>query len=259
MKAADDENNPGHERNCANCNYFFPYLLHGPSEYGICLNDPAFEPYIDELLESENYDSCKGLIEEKKYDGNEHSCEDFEMIEIIGTDSSVDEPSDIDPEDEKNLSEVISFFLKNRSVEEYREMLSTGNNEKRLKAFESLSALVSMDNDKASKLLIGAFKEIPPPVSLEDVHFKLEVFRFVNRPDYQKDLIPVLFRDLYETKSTNQTRQWISEIFRYLSIYNHEAKVTENLEKMLREKQFSYRIKNKIKGILDEDFSHRTL
>ena len=112
MKAADDENNPGHERNCANCNYFFPYLLHGPSEYGICLNDPAFEPYIDELLESENYDSCKGLIEEKKYDGNEHSCEDFEMIEIIGTDSSVDEPSDIDPEDEKNLSEVISFFLK---------------------------------------------------------------------------------------------------------------------------------------------------
>lgn len=254
MKTADDENNFGFERNCANCNYFFPYLLHGPSEYGICLNDPEFEPYIDELLENENYDSCKGLIEEKKYDGNEHSCEDFEMIEIIGTDSSMDESSGMDPNDERNLTEVVNLFLKNRSVEEYREILSSGDSEKRLKAFETLSTLVSWNNDKASKLLIEAFKEIPPPVSLEEVHFKLEAFRFVDRKDYLKDLIPVLFRDLYETKSTNQTRQWISEIFRYLGIYRHEVKVTENLEKMLTEKQFSYRIKKKIKGILDEDF-----
>jgi hypothetical protein len=254
MKAADDENNLGFERNCANCNYFFPYLLQGPSEYGICLNDPEFEPYIDELLENENYDSCHGLIEEKKYDGNEHSCEDFEMIENIGTDSSTDEPSGIDPEDAKNLYKVVSFFLKNRSVAEYRKILTSGDNEKRLKAFKTLSSMVSWNNDKASKLLIDAFKELPPPVSLEEVHFKLEVFRCVTSKDYLKDLIPVLFRDLYETESTNRTRQWISEIFHYLSIHKHEVNVTENLEKMLTEKQFSYRIKRKIKGILDEDY-----
>jgi hypothetical protein len=254
MKTADDENNLGFERNCSNCNYFFPYLLHGPSEYVICLNDTEFEPYIEELHENENYDSCKGLIEERKYDGNEHSCEDFEMVEIIGTDSLMDESSGIDPNDEKNLTEVVNFFLENRSVEEYREILSTGDNEKRLKAFKTLSALVSMSNAKASRLLIESFKEIPPPVTLEDVHFKLEVFRIVNRNDYLRDLIPVLFRDLYKTESTNQTRQWISEIFRYLSLHKNEAKVTENLEKMLTEKQFSYRIKKKIKGILDEDF-----
>jgi hypothetical protein len=254
MTSLDNESGGYLERTCANCNYFFPYLLHGPSEYGICLNEAEFKPYIKELVENENYDSCKALIEERKFNGNDHSCEDFEMIEIIGTDSSMDDISGIGPDDEKNIAEVFNIFLKNKSVEEYPEMLSSGNNEERLKAFEALFSLVSMNNDKASKLLIDSFKAMSPPVSLEEVHFKLEVFRFVNRKEYLKDLIPVLFRDLYETKSTNRTRQWISEIFRYLSIHKSEAKVTENLEKMLTEKQFSYRIKNKIKGILDEGY-----
>jgi hypothetical protein len=37
------------------------------------------------------------------------------------------------------MAEVFNIFLKNRSVEEYHEMLSSGDNEKRLKAFETLS------------------------------------------------------------------------------------------------------------------------
>ncbi|MBL7112490.1 MAG: HEAT repeat domain-containing protein [Bacteroidales bacterium] len=253
MKTTDNKINVVLERNCSNCNYFFPFLLHGPSEYGICLNNTEFEPYIEELLENENYDCCKELIEEKKFDGNEHYCKDFEMVEIIETDSSMYELFGIGPNDEQNLTEAVNLSLKNRAVEDYREMLQHSDPENRLKAFETLSALASMNNKEAIKLLIESFKDIPAPVSLEAVHFKLEVFRFVNRDDYVQDLIPVLFRDLYETKSTNQTRQWISEIFRFLSIYKKEEKVTGNLEKMLTEKQFSYRIKKRIKDILEED------
>ena len=250
METADNESNIVLERNCSNCNYFFPYLLHGPSEYGICLNDTVFDPYIEELLENENYDCCKELVETKKFNGNDHSCKDFEMGGIIGTDLSMEELYGIDESDGQILSEVIDIALKKKPVGDLREKLKHPEPGPRLEAFTNLAALVAMKNVEAKKLLIESFKNIPPPVSLEDVHYKLEVFRFVNRNDLAEDLIPVLFRDLYEMKSNNQTRQWISEIFRFLSSYRNEEYVIEGLEKMLTETQFSYRIKNKIKDIL---------
>jgi hypothetical protein len=37
------------ERVCFNCNHFFPASIQGPTEFGICLNDKEFEPFIDEL------------------------------------------------------------------------------------------------------------------------------------------------------------------------------------------------------------------
>ena len=38
------------DRVCFNCNSFFPEET-GWTVEGICLNDSAFEPYLDELLE----------------------------------------------------------------------------------------------------------------------------------------------------------------------------------------------------------------
>ena len=83
MSTSDNEMSWISEKICCNCNYFFPYLLNGPSEYGICLKDDEFEPYIEDLLEDEDYDCCIELIEEKKFDGNRDSCEDFERVEIV--------------------------------------------------------------------------------------------------------------------------------------------------------------------------------
>ena len=57
--------NEAFEPACADCNQFFP-AFDGPTVYGICLNDPAFEPYLEELLENQNYNCCKQLIEQKK-------------------------------------------------------------------------------------------------------------------------------------------------------------------------------------------------
>jgi len=250
----NNESNKVLERNSSNCNYFFPYLLHGPSEYGICLNDTVFDPYIEELLKNENYNCCKELIEEKKFDGNEHYCDDFEMMEIIRTDLSMEELYGTDISDGQILSEIIDVALKNKPVGDLPEKLKHPDPGPRLEAFSNLVALVAMKNVEAKKLLIESFKNIPAPESLEDVHYKLEVFRIVNRNDLAEELIPVLFRDLYQTKSNNQTRQWISEIFRFQRIHRNEENVIENLEKMLTEKQFSYRIKSKIKDILEADY-----
>ncbi len=48
-----------------NCIYFFPYFVDGPTEEGICLNDPEFEPYIDELLEKQTIKLFKFNRKEK--------------------------------------------------------------------------------------------------------------------------------------------------------------------------------------------------
>ena len=72
------------EETCINCNHFFPILLGEPTSMGICLKDEAFDPYFKELMEDMNYDCCWDLIEEKQYDGNDHTCPDFDPCEVYG-------------------------------------------------------------------------------------------------------------------------------------------------------------------------------
>ena len=62
-------------------------------------------------------------------------------------------------------------------------------------------------------------------------------------------IIPLLINELYHIQSNNTTRQWISEILRYLKRCPID-KVRGPLEKLLKEKKFSYRLKNKIKNII---------
>jgi hypothetical protein len=116
-----------------------------------------------------------------------------------------------------------------------------------------VSALTLFGNDAALKLLTKAFKEIPPPVSLEDTHFKLKAYRCVDRDDLVDEIFPLMVRDLYETKSNNQTRQWISEILKFFNIHRNRKDVSECLRKILSEKRFTYRIKDKVKSILFGD------
>ena len=49
------------ERVYFNCNHFFPASIEGPTEFGICLNDKEFSPFLDELLDNSNYACCQCL------------------------------------------------------------------------------------------------------------------------------------------------------------------------------------------------------
>ena len=124
--------------------------------------------------------------------------------------------------------------------------MESPSSEVRLEAIETLAGFTSFKNKEASELLINFFRNTPPPKTLEEVYFKIEAFRFVNRRESQKELVPVLVKDLYNTSSNNTTRQWITEIFRFFQRCSIKD-IREPLEKMLKEKCFSYRIKNKIK------------
>lgn len=80
----DKEDDGQLEPTCFDCNNFFPDLLSSmPTEFGICLNDKAFDPFIEEMLDNENFECCRELIQEKRFDGNCDTCEDFEQCETI--------------------------------------------------------------------------------------------------------------------------------------------------------------------------------
>jgi len=246
------------ERICMNCQSYYPDRLDEATEFGICLNDSDFEPYLDELLERQNFDCCKELIARKRFDGNREVCEDFEMVEIKEDpilEQELEELAKDDNINEETIREIfLMYSLRSRSVEEYAKKLESPSFNVRLEAIETLAGFASFKNKEASELLINFFRNIPPPKTLQEVHFKIKVFGFVNRKEFQKELVPVLIKEFYNTSSNNTTRQWITEIFRFFQRCSIED-IREPLEKMLKEKCFSYRIKNRIKEILEGPLS----
>ncbi len=71
------------ERICGNCNYSFPSES-GGSELAICLNDPVFEPYLDALLENQDFSRCLHLVEEKCFAWEHKACAEFDTAETVG-------------------------------------------------------------------------------------------------------------------------------------------------------------------------------
>jgi len=232
------------EKTCINCNYFFPYFVKGPTEEGICLNDPVFEPYIDELLENQNYKICLDLVKSKKFNGNDNTCEKFEMAEIFEEDIV-----SFNNEDEKISMEAVSKILKNKSIDEYRIKLMNEDKNLQIEALNGLSILTIYKNKEAIKLMNEYFKSIPPPESLEEVHHKMNVLTIISKGEINREIIKTLVTDLKYTKSNNTTRQWISEILKELSSNKNTEIVKQSLQK-LPLGQFSYKLRKKIENII---------
>lgn len=248
---------------CFNCNYFFPDTMNEFTEFGICLNDPVFEPYIDELLKDPDTASCHQLIQDNKFSGECNICDDFEVIEErieIDDDSSLGLVLS-ELKESGNLtsdafqSAVLENQLKDMNlgslpVDGYKANLFSSDSEKQKEAVLSLGALISNGNKKAFDLLFAFFKELPPPSTISEVHFKIDILKRLKYAESKNILIPILVNELYQTDSNNTTRQWITAIFKFLESCPREG-VHEPLKNMLKDKKFSYRLKQKIKHILN--------
>ena len=67
------------DRICGNCNYGFPSEPFG-SDFAICLNDPDFEPYVDDMLENQDFSRCQNLIRQKRFSWEQEACPDFDPV-----------------------------------------------------------------------------------------------------------------------------------------------------------------------------------
>lgn len=255
------ENREGLERICFNCNQFLPASMNEATEFGICLMDEVFEPYIEELLENSNFASCQDLIDYKKFPGEREACENFEESESIEIDDesplgreinrlSKTGNLDIETLKEALLKEQIrNIDWKTMPVGKYVRQLESPKKEEQEKGISSLGGMIALGNEKAFKELFEYFKKLPPPKTLDEVYFKKKILRQLDHYNTRSPLIHQLIDELYNTPSNNTTRQWITDIFRFLGNSPIEE-VRAPLEKMLKDNRFSHRIKRKIKDIL---------
>jgi len=250
------------DRICINCNSFFPAET-TPTEYGICLMDGTFDPHIEELLENNNYDCCMDLIEKLKFDGNREVCKDFEPVEGIeiddGTAAKIMELKANNNLNKESLKELLfieaveKIDWKNHPVDSYIELLQSGKKENVRSGINSLGALIAQCNEKAFTALYEFFKKLPSALSLEDVYLKIDILEKLNRRDRREDVFDCLVGELYKSPSNNTTKKLIQKIFRIMESIPLDIK-REQLGKMLKDKRFSFRLKEKMKGMLHTDY-----
>ena len=250
------------ERICLNCGHFFSSCPSEISNMGVCVLDEEFEPFLDDLVDADGNLSCPELVRKKEYDGDREACPQYEETEIMeGAEELGREiqgcihDGKVDMEKLENvllMKQIENIDWKSVPVEPYVKKLGSPDKEEQKSALSSLHGLASWGNQEAYKELIEYFKSLPPALTLEDVHFKIHLLSKLRRPGEDADLVPVLIKELYDIPSNNTTRQWISAIFDFLKMAPLEM-VREPMKEMLKEKRFTYRIKQKIQNILEED------
>lgn len=247
------------ERICFNCSYYFPDCDES-TEYGICLRDDAFEPFIDELFEMD-YSSCRDLVEAKKFLGGRDACENYDEIEEVDENSSLgeliakyEETGEFDQE--LLSSAVIEEQLKNVDyttlpVTPYLDDLHSADAERQNRALHRLEFLIIQGNREAFEVVFDFLKNLPLPQKIEDVHHKIMTLECLERgrSDQRSKLIPLLIEELYRIPSNNTTRQWITKILKVLPRFPADE-VRQPLETLLQEREFSIRLRNRIEDVL---------
>ncbi|MBN1466378.1 hypothetical protein JXA02_11485 [candidate division KSB1 bacterium] len=233
---------------CSNCSYFFPASMEGSFEYGICLHDKVFERYIDELIKRYNYDSCRELIEEKKFLGDTEACQHFEEPEESELDDTMKFNNDA-IESAVLVDQLENIDWKTIPVGNYAAKLNDADKNKQLESVSTLGSLAALGNKNALSELIEYFRALNPPITLEEVHFKQQVFWHIENLAKKSVIIPCLIYELYHIQSNNTTREWISKILQYLE-HCPIGMIRKPLENLLNEKNFSYKMKTKIENTI---------
>lgn len=254
------------QRTCFDCNCFFPASMGEFTEFGVCLSDEEFEPYIDELLENCNYACCKELVERKKFDGNREACADFSESET-GENFEIPHNSELESailsaikNGQFNADTFEQLILEEQvrnvdfatlPIDRYSQQLKSSEPEQQRAAISSLGALAGQGNKAAFDELFRFLQELGPPKTIEDVHFRVRMLERLEVSQFMSALPQYLVEQLHKTPSNNTTRQWIWAVLRVLARCREEE-VREPLTKMLRDKRFSYKLKRRIRETLYE-------
>jgi hypothetical protein len=246
---------------CTNCNQFFP-LNEYKCKKGVCLLDEQLEPYLDDLLEMRNLSPIKDLIESKLIDNEQESCGKFDPVEfdpsdIIDIDDDIlDEiPGETDPQEiiSKIFEKDPLLMVKFAPMDVHKENLKSPEKGVREKALEQIANFASLKNLEAREIFYEYYENLPPAETLEDAHQRVDMLQRTKGLSDKERYARLLLKELYRTESNNTTRSLISEVFKILSMVPLKY-IEEDLENMLNEKRFSYRLKQKMKDILNRQY-----
>ncbi|MCR3921397.1 MAG: hypothetical protein NUK65_02635 [Firmicutes bacterium] len=224
------------ERVCLNCSQFF--VADGGMEEGVCLRDEVFAPYIDILFEDGNFTCCLALYGEKKFDGTEQVCADFDEIEFI----------DDDELETISEDEIITLY-KTRNMDSLIKQLYDSDWAQLKKVVSSLDTHIRFGNENAYRGLLDYYNGLPAAESLDDVHHRVQIVN-VLASFVTHDIVQALVTELEKSPSNNVTRQLYTTILNALGRYPHEL-VYEPVWGLLKRKKFATKIEKRICAILE--------
>lgn len=221
---------------CQNCTSFFQDIK--DTYLGVCLNDEAFEPFLDNIIEDEDFSKCYELYLEKRFDGGKEACDQFEEPEFLDV-----------PEGEDINAYLLVERMKYQNVDEIIEGFYNSNNEIVNKAISFISTYIRIENKDAYEGLMKYYMSLGAAVSLEDVRIRMKIVDTLSATIQEKSTIEAYVNELVRTPSNHTTRRLYSLILEYLGECPGEM-VREPLIQLLEKRQYSYKMKNKILGII---------
>ncbi len=220
---------------CQNCSSFFQDIEN--MDLGVCLNDEKFLPFLDAIIENQDFSSCRELYLQERYDGRKEPCEHYEEIEIIEI-----------PEDENINDYLLIEHLKHQNVDPIIMHLYDANNTIVSKAISAISSYVYIGNESAYRGLLMFYMGLGPAEGLDDVKIRMKIVDMLSSRESETSTIDAYVNELARTPSNNTTRQLYTTILTRLSRCPLEM-VQEPLIELLGKREYSYKIKNRIMDI----------
>ena len=88
--------------------------------------------------------------------------------------------------------EVRNIDWKNMPIGQYVKQLKSLDKEMQNKGISSLGGMISLGNQDAFDVLFEYFKRLPPPKTIQKVHFKKDVLRQLERENTREKIVPCL-------------------------------------------------------------------
>ena len=233
-----------YDRTCQNCTF---YHQDGDDwDYGVCMNNnDIFEPYIDELIETNNFSCCHELYLQHRIEGLREACELFEEIEVV------DLPEGVDLIDYLRREE-----MENQNVDEIIEYLYSADINVVKKAVNAISTYVYIGNQGAFEILLKYYLSMGPAESLEDVYLRKDIIDMLSRYESDRRVIEAYVNELERTPSNNTTRQLYSLLLERL--YRCDCYIVYDLLfDLLNRKKYSQKIQKRIIEVMESDYSLR--
>lgn len=242
------------DRICFNCSSFFTDVNDLGSNLGVCIQDEAFEEYLDEIFENSDFSLCIDLYKEKRFDENRDVCSDYEEIEIIEDEDEDEESENGSQMTEEELEQRYEIY-RTQDVDDIAKYLSSEEEKLRNKAISALLYLMNFRNQNAFECMLNYYKNLPPVESIEEVHFRLKIldrFYYFNiNKNCSNDLIEMLVDELYKMQSNNTTRQLFSSILEFLSGSRCEYDIViDKLSWLLNNRKFSPKMERNILSVI---------
>lgn len=248
---------------CRNCQAAHPSEP-VESDFAICLNAPELEPFLDDILERQDFSRCQDLVERLRFPWGQEGCEEFDPVDLDsvelppGLARKVEELADRgDLNAETFLRAFASYEFEQTdwsraSADQHVEALTAaGTHRERMKALAPFGFFIGHGNQAAFDALCQYLRALPPPTSPEDKAFRIALLGHLETArDHQREVADLLVQDLLRTPSNHTTRGWYTEVFNFLERRCSPEIVQDVLGPVADSPHFSVRRKKRIRALL---------